>query len=712
MFASLQGQEVLHDVCAKYDSLKMNPNDRLSCVLNYCKNNTQKKTNEVKEILEEVKLFINQHKLNSRIGEYYYYYGNLLLEIESYDSAEFYYTKSLNLIADRNLELLYQLNLRLGISKRRQIQFHESLRLFNKAMQLAVQAKDELLIAKTYNEIGTLYTEQQEYSEAISNFQLAINSFREKRDTLSVARVYTNIAGLYRRTGNNPLAMDYLQKSHKIYKKLKNPEGLALAYKNMGMVYESMTNYSQAEEQFMKAKQIYEEINYQLYIAIVYNSLGNTKLQLDKIEESMTCFTQSLNIFSRLNDKIGQITVLKDIGILYFKEGDQTEARNYFFKSLKISNSLNNPVFKLEIYKLLSESFSKSQNFQKAFEYRLKYEKAYHENLIREKNREYILLKSKLKQKEDEVVLVKEQFIETKTNLNEEIKFYKGLLIGLIFLCLTIIITLYLRNVRSIKVKGVIIDKKTKLIQQQDERIKIGSAKIEELIKTKDKFFAITTKNIIEPVETLRLLINKLAKDTADKDKILLDFIYTNKDGLTMAYNLIDNILYWARNQQQKVVYEPNYHNLEELVYKTVAFQKMRADAKKIEINVKGVEQFEGYFDYKMIEIALRNFIENAIKFSTWGGAVDIVGSKSDDKLILKIIDLGVGMTKEQISKLSVNEKIEAAVGTHGEKGGGIGFILANEFVKRNFGSVKVKSSIALGTTVTIYLPSSNKNRT
>ncbi|MBI9067022.1 MAG: tetratricopeptide repeat-containing sensor histidine kinase [Salinivirgaceae bacterium] len=713
VFNILRANVNVDSICSGSQLEKMLPGDKLTCIYNYCKLNLDKNPYEIQKVLNQTFEFIKLNKLENRLGEYYYYYGNMFLEIEAYDSAEVYFLKSLEVIPERNLELLYSLNLKLGISYRRQNDFSPSLKLFEEALVYANQTNNKKYIGNIYQELGNLYSEKELYSEAISNFQRAINNFKDKNDTLSVAQVYTNIATLYRRTGNNPLAMDYLQKSHSIYKKLNNYEGLAAAYINMGQVYENMTNYVKAEEQLLKARDIYERINYQLYLGMVYNNLGNVERNLKKIDESKFSLNKALDIFIRLNNKVGQINALKDLGQLYATIEDQKEAQKYFHKSLRLSASLSSPLLKLELFEMLAVSYSKSLEYEKAYKYRVMYEKQFHENLIADKNREYFLLRSKLQYKEEQVDEMTQEFTMQISKIENRIIFYRRSLGLLIISFLLALGYMYFRFVNSLKYRTIEMNHKTKKIDQLLLRIDDYTNKIEILNKTKEKFFAITTKNIVEPVESLRRLVNKIS-DVNDEnmDKRLLTFIYTNKDSITMAFNLIENILFWSRNQEGKIEYEPNYGNLEDVIKKVVAFQTIRAEAKNIKLQLHDLIDFDGYFDKKMMEVAFRNLIENAIKFSTWGSMVEIKGKREEGKLLVSIIDKGVGMSKEQVSKLETAEKISAAIGTHGEKGGGIGYILASEFIKRNFGIIQVESSIAEGTKITITLPSSSKKLT
>jgi len=115
------------------------------------------------------------------------------------------------------------------------------------------------------------------------------------------------------------------------------------------------------------------------------------------------------------------------------------------------------------------------------------------------------------------------------------------------------------------------------------------------------------------------------------------------------------------------------------------------------------------YTDKITSEVAIRNIIENAIKFSTLNGKITIRVEENNNSVEIIIVDNGVGMTKDQISALFSVRKPYMAAGTHGEKGVGLGLSLTKEFIERNLGTLKIESSIALGTSVSIILPSSAK---
>ena len=222
----------------------------------------------------------------------------------------------------------------------------------------------------------------------------------------------------------------------------------------------------------------------------------------------------------------------------------------------------------------------------------------------------------------------------------------------------------------------------------------------------KDRFFSIAAQNLYEPVGTIyKMLEHVLVLQRNGESVDFTSFIKTSKEAAVQAFNLLENLYYWARIQQGQIEYDPTLCKVKPLVEQIVTLQQPKATSKMMMIRIEIDENLEGYFDQKLIEIVMRNLVENAVKFSTRSGEVVIKGWEKDSRLLLKVSDNGVGMTRDQIEKIFSNRYNTATLGTHGEKGGGLGLILAKAFIDRNLGNIQVESSIAEGTTVTINLP-------
>jgi len=106
----------------------------------------------------------------------------------------------------------------------------------------------------------------------------------------------------------------------------------------------------------------------------------------------------------------------------------------------------------------------------------------------------------------------------------------------------------------------------------------------------------------------------------------------------------------------------------------------------------------------------LANIITNAIKFSKEGGVIHIeVREIKPNIFSVDITDEGVGIPKELIPHLFVDDKKTYRQGTHGETGSGFGLIIMKSFMELYGGAVNIRSNDAsthhkTGTTFTLIL--------
>lgn len=94
------------------------------------------------------------------------------------------------------------------------------------------------------------------------------------------------------------------------------------------------------------------------------------------------------------------------------------------------------------------------------------------------------------------------------------------------------------------------------------------------------------------------------------------------------------------------------------------------------------------------------NIMKNSIEAMPNGGILKIIAYIENKKIIIKIEDNGIGMTKEQIDRLG-----EPYFSTKGSKGTGLGMMVVITIIETMRGSWDIKSNIGKGTVISITLP-------
>lgn len=104
--------------------------------------------------------------------------------------------------------------------------------------------------------------------------------------------------------------------------------------------------------------------------------------------------------------------------------------------------------------------------------------------------------------------------------------------------------------------------------------------------------------------------------------------------------------------------------------------------------------------DESMIQQALINILKNAIEAMPDGGVLEVDLSVQKNELIISITDTGIGMNADQIERLGT-----PYFSTKGQKGTGLGMMVAFRVFKELHGTITIKSQVGKGTIFTICLP-------
>ncbi|WDE00297.1 response regulator [Thalassomonas actiniarum] len=104
------------------------------------------------------------------------------------------------------------------------------------------------------------------------------------------------------------------------------------------------------------------------------------------------------------------------------------------------------------------------------------------------------------------------------------------------------------------------------------------------------------------------------------------------------------------------------------------------------------------------------NLLTNAIKYTQNGGRITVRCLKRGEQLQLEVQDNGMGIAKEQHSRIFERFVRISSSQTEQISGAGIGLALVKELVETNGGSISVSSEVGEGTRFTVFLPISKQH--
>lgn len=118
---------------------------------------------------------------------------------------------------------------------------------------------------------------------------------------------------------------------------------------------------------------------------------------------------------------------------------------------------------------------------------------------------------------------------------------------------------------------------------------------------------------------------------------------------------------------------------------------------------IKNIEEFEINADYQKIKQVLFNLLSNALKFTK--NKIKIIVQKIDSKVVIKVIDNGIGIEKKNQKKIFNKFTQINDYSTKNESSTGLGLTISKEFVKLHNGKIEVESELNKGATFIITLP-------
>jgi two-component system sensor histidine kinase/response regulator len=251
--------------------------------------------------------------------------------------------------------------------------------------------------------------------------------------------------------------------------------------------------------------------------------------------------------------------------------------------------------------------------------------------------------------------------------------------------------------------RELLIRVKTHLtMQQQRKQLELSTA-------FEKKIFSIIGHDLRSPMGNIRTYIDAFLQASNNLDEsmlALLKDLYLLSDN---AFNLLENLLNWAKSQSGGIVCRPQTENAAFLIKNVLLLFSLQAESKSIHLEFKGDDQVNGFFDAELISVVVRNLVSNSLKFTPHGGSVTIhtytQTENNHEKLIIRVTDTGMGMSPDVIDNL-MNKNIHfTTYGTDNEKGSGLGFQLCKEFVALNSGRIWIESIPDTGSSFFISLP-------
>jgi len=228
---------------------------------------------------------------------------------------------------------------------------------------------------------------------------------------------------------------------------------------------------------------------------------------------------------------------------------------------------------------------------------------------------------------------------------------------------------------------------------------------IKEMVDEQNQFITGASHELRTPLTSLKTEIEvnlRNKKLTLDEAKKLLK---SNLEEVNSLQALSDGLIKLTQYQKGTNGLTFTEVSLSSIFNKSIKKVANLAKNKKIEITNK-VNDLKIQGNKQTLVELFVIFLDNAIKYSSQRTKVSLTAKKTDNHILIRIVDQGIGIEEKDIPHLFDRFYQATKSRTKSETAGyGLGLSIAKQIVEKHHGSIKVQSQPEKGTTFIVQLP-------
>lgn len=575
--------------------------------------------------------------------------------------------------------------------------FDSSAYYYQQAIDMAKKYNFNKLYVRNILNISYVYNQKGAYADAVELLEDArIKSESLDNEELQTL-LYSAFGSVYYYLGDIKQMKYYYLKAIDYHLKENNKTVLSTLYGNIAEAYSSIAkNYDSSAYYFNKALEISLPQNRNNMLHIIDITRGSLYYH-DGIYDSAAFYYQRAlqNPLSEVYSR-RKAALLVNMGNVYRAKNRFNAAVDYYNRGYQLSDSIKLPEYKANALLGLTKIDSTRGDFKRAFFNNLEWQKI--QTALKKDVAHNQLMASEV-ERALEVQNLKNELLQTEIEYQVDMienQRWIGLLIGLAFIGSLVFTLIQFLNHKKIK-------QLNKLLNANVNRLDSQNAALDQLNKTKDKFFSIISHDLRSPFAAIRnasVMLNTAWDDFTDIERA--EVLRQLDKSTENTHNLLEELLQWSQLQQGLMKLAETTFSASELINELkLLFNNVISD-KEIQLLVETDKELELTTDYQMLKQLLHNLLTNATKFTPRGGEIKIELLSEPGMASITVRDNGIGIPKEKQSGIFELDSDFGRPGTEGEKSSGMGLILCMDYAQLMGAKLALESEEGGGSAFTV----------
>jgi signal transduction histidine kinase len=233
------------------------------------------------------------------------------------------------------------------------------------------------------------------------------------------------------------------------------------------------------------------------------------------------------------------------------------------------------------------------------------------------------------------------------------------------------------------------------------------------LNKMKSDFVSIASHQLRTPLSAIKweteLMLTKFKKGL---DKKQLEKVKNISVLNQRMVKLVNDLLDVARIDQNRLILRKNGFDLQKISTEVLSVVLPSVKMRHIEIITNVQKNIPSVFgDQEKIKMVVENLLNNAIKYTTSGGKIEIKLFKKDSEVVFEIKDNGVGIPEEQHSRVFDKFFRSDNAVKYQTEGTGLGLYISKNIIEQLGGKIWFQSIENVGSMFSFSLPIARRGR-
>lgn len=219
----------------------------------------------------------------------------------------------------------------------------------------------------------------------------------------------------------------------------------------------------------------------------------------------------------------------------------------------------------------------------------------------------------------------------------------------------------------------------------------------------KNEFISSVSHELRTPLTSIKGWAITLQAQEMQKNEDMMNqglkIIEDEGDRLSM---MVEDLLDFSRLSSSSFKYDKEKLDMVELSKQVHAQLFPRTQSQNIEFNFVTVyKEIPVFADKNRMKEVLINIIDNAIKFTSENGQIDLIIDQEDGNVFITVKDNGEGIKEDEIAFVAS----KFYKGSSSKSQTGLGLSICEEIVKAHGGRLVIKSQYGVGTSVIVEIP-------